>query len=103
MYSSVLTGGRGTTNTDFYHIDITRIANGKPGTWQWGDGTILDYDRWAPENPRMIDRKKMRLAKYDQLMSDTSGAYDYHYICEITQHIYPSKQRLHILLHLSKG
>ena len=101
MYLSVLKGESGPT--EFYLTDITRIVDGKPGTWQWGDGTILDYDRWGPNNPYKSDRKKMRFAKYSRLMYDTSGTFPYHFICEITQHIYPSKQRLHLLLHLSKG
>ena len=101
MYSKGVSEGWGAT--EFYLTDMTRIVDGKPGTWQWGDGTILDYDRWGPNYPSSSDWKRMRFAKHNQLMSDTNGNFPYHFVCEITQHIYYGKQRLHLLLHLNKG
>ena len=71
-----------TTVVDFYYTDLRKTSDDLPGTWLWGDGTLLDYDKWKEGYPKDVEKTKTKFLKETQLMEDSSGNAPYHFICE---------------------
>ena len=79
---STLTAYSDPTATLFYYIDLKKTIDDLPGTWKWGDGTSLNYDRWDDEQPDDLIKKEACIKKTSQLMRDSAGDKHYHFICE---------------------
>ena len=63
-------------------MDLRKTSDDLPGTWHWGNGPLLSYDKWYEGYPKDVDDKKANIMKETQLMKDSSGNSDYHFICE---------------------
>ena len=51
--------------------------------WQWGDGTPLTYNPWAPGQPDCVPCTEAFLRRLDWKISDREDGQRYNFICEI--------------------
>ena len=65
-----------------YWTDLQETTGSVPGTWQWGDGTLLTYDLWIPGQPSHASDVTATLRKSDGVMNDISASYSFNFICE---------------------
>ena len=69
---------------------ITRGSRGKyhmglvdrEGIWMWQDGTLLNYDTWAPNQPNGIDERSALLRVWDMAFNDIKLTNEATFICE---------------------
>ena len=78
----VLADYHSTTVSNVYWTDAREITGSVPGTWVWGDGTLLNYDPWRPNDPNAAADTRAVITKYDVLMRDRSDFGSNHFICK---------------------
>ena len=66
-----------------YYVDLRKITEDVPGVWEWGDGSLLNYqDQWRAGDPDQPTKMRASIKKNVGLMADSEGTANYHFICE---------------------
>ena len=66
----------------WYHTDIRETTGTAPGTWIWGDNSLLNYDPWTPLEPNTPSYLIGVIDKRDALMKDWDELSTINFICE---------------------
>ena len=71
-------------NPDYigYNVNLHKLTGTVPGTWEWGDGTPLSYNRWGSTQPNYIHAKTVVLLLPDIQFNDVPDTLVTSFICE---------------------
>ena len=66
----------------YYWTDLRETTGSVPGSWEWGDGTSLNYNQWRHGEPSSSTERRAILYKVTTLLWDTTQTSNRHVICE---------------------
>ena len=81
-YKIAFTEFRSKSETTRYWTDLREVTGTAPGTWVWGDGSLLNHNPWRLGQPNSPYNDRAVFHKGSGLMNDLPAERLYHFICE---------------------